>query len=62
MERRNDDQNVETSASRVGFREGVMNDPTGVQHGVYVGEDDISPERMAEIRRRESKRNKDNKK
>ncbi|MGM8215902.1 hypothetical protein ACLIA0_10060 [Bacillaceae bacterium W0354] len=34
-----------------GFKEGVMNDPTGVQHGIYMDSDEIHPQEIARIRK-----------
>lgn len=45
-----------------GLREGVMNDPTGTQAGVYMDPDqNINPKHIADIKRQAHKNKKDTK-
>lgn len=54
MSRRNR-QDIESSPHPDGLREGVMNDPVGVEHGVYLDNDAIHPEEIAAIRKQSIK-------
>ena len=44
-------QDIEASPHPDGLREGVMNDPTGAQHGIIQDTDAVNPQAIAEIRK-----------
>lgn len=44
-------QDIEANPHPDGLREGVMNDPVGVQHGITEDTGTINPQAIAEVRK-----------